>query len=163
MMTMTMIMIIVQEGGKMVTTPLHLALQDLRLHLVAGKNFFLHINVCLRILFKYQTQLLVAPWYSSPLSSLYLSLYTMAYVVSSLSLSPGILPSCHLYTAHQELPGLLLSSDPLPLRSDIFFLRLNLYPSKEASKIKHRKNCESCPTQVTWKVKFTCQICLSCL
>ena len=20
--------------------------------------------------------------------------------------------------------------------------------------IKHRKNCESCPTQVTWKVKF---------
>ena len=44
-MTMTMIMIIVQEGGKMVTTPLHLALQDLRLHLVAGKNFLLHINV----------------------------------------------------------------------------------------------------------------------
>ena len=28
---------------------------------------------------------------------------------------------------------------------------------------KHRKNCKSCPTQVTWKVKFKCQICLSCL
>ena len=27
--------------------------------------------------------------------------------------------------------------------------------------IKHRKNCESCPTQVAWKVKFKCQICLS--
>ena len=30
-------------------------------------------------------------------------------------------------------------------------------------KAKHRKNCESYPTQVTWKVKFKCQICLSCL
>ena len=29
--------------------------------------------------------------------------------------------------------------------------------------LKHRKNCESCPTQVTWKVKFKCQISLSCL
>ena len=29
--------------------------------------------------------------------------------------------------------------------------------------LKHRKNCESCPTQVIWKVKFKCQICLSCL
>jgi len=29
--------------------------------------------------------------------------------------------------------------------------------------IKHCKNCESCPLQVTWKVKFKCQICLSCL
>merc|ERR1719204_1025869 len=28
---------------------------------------------------------------------------------------------------------------------------------------KHRKNCESCPSQVTWKAKFKCQICLSCL
>ena len=26
---------------------------------------------------------------------------------------------------------------------------------------KYRKNCESCPTQVTWKVKFKCQFCLS--
>ena len=30
-------------------------------------------------------------------------------------------------------------------------------------KAKHRKSCESCPTHVTWKVKFKCQICLSCL
>ena len=29
--------------------------------------------------------------------------------------------------------------------------------------IKHRKNCESCPTQFTWKIKFKCQICLSVL
>ena len=28
---------------------------------------------------------------------------------------------------------------------------------------KHSKNCESCPTQVTWKVKFECLFCLSCL
>ena len=28
---------------------------------------------------------------------------------------------------------------------------------------KHRKNCEGCPTKVTWKVKFKCQICLPCL
>ena len=28
---------------------------------------------------------------------------------------------------------------------------------------KHRKNCKSCPTQVTWKIKFKCQICLFCL
>ena len=28
---------------------------------------------------------------------------------------------------------------------------------------KHPKNCESCPSQVTWKAKFKCQICLSCL
>ena len=27
--------------------------------------------------------------------------------------------------------------------------------------MRHRKNCESCPTQVAWKVKFKCQICLS--
>ena len=26
-----------------------------------------------------------------------------------------------------------------------------------------RKNCESCPSQITWKVKFKCQISLSCL
>ena len=26
---------------------------------------------------------------------------------------------------------------------------------------KHRKNCESWPTQVTWKVKLECQFCLS--
>ena len=26
--------------------------------------------------------------------------------------------------------------------------------------IKHRKNCESCPTQVTWKIKSKSQICL---
>ena len=26
--------------------------------------------------------------------------------------------------------------------------------------IKYSKNCESCPTQVTWKVKFKCQFCL---
>ena len=30
-------------------------------------------------------------------------------------------------------------------------------------KQKHRKNCESCPSQVTWKVKIKCQICVSCL
>ena len=29
--------------------------------------------------------------------------------------------------------------------------------------IKHCNNCESCPLQVTRKVKFKCQICLSCL
>ena len=29
------------------------------------------------------------------------------------------------------------------------------------TKSKHRKNPESCPTQVTWKIKFRCQICLS--
>ena len=28
---------------------------------------------------------------------------------------------------------------------------------------KHRKNCKRCPTQVTWKVKFKCQFCLSWL
>ena len=28
---------------------------------------------------------------------------------------------------------------------------------------KHRKNCDSCPTKVTWKVKLECQFCLSCL
>ena len=27
---------------------------------------------------------------------------------------------------------------------------------------KHRKYCESSPTQVTWKVNFKCQFCLSC-
>ena len=27
---------------------------------------------------------------------------------------------------------------------------------------KHRKNCKSCPTQLIWKVKFKCRICLSC-
>ena len=27
--------------------------------------------------------------------------------------------------------------------------------------IKHHKICERCPPQVTWKVKFKCQICLS--
>ena len=29
--------------------------------------------------------------------------------------------------------------------------------------LKHRNNCESCPSQVTWKIKFKCQICLSSL
>ena len=33
----------------------------------------------------------------------------------------------------------------------------------QKNKYKHRKNCESCPTQVTWKIKFKCQICLSSL
>ena len=28
---------------------------------------------------------------------------------------------------------------------------------------KHRKNCESCPSQVTWKVKIKYQICMSVL
>ena len=28
---------------------------------------------------------------------------------------------------------------------------------------KHHKNCESCQSHVTWKVKFKCQFCLSCL
>ena len=28
--------------------------------------------------------------------------------------------------------------------------------------LKSRKNCESCWSQVTWKVKFECQFCLSC-
>ena len=27
---------------------------------------------------------------------------------------------------------------------------------------KHCKNCESCPTQVTWKINFKCPSCLSC-
>ena len=31
------------------------------------------------------------------------------------------------------------------------------------SEVKHRRNCKSCPTQVTWKIKFWCQICLCCL
>ena len=30
-------------------------------------------------------------------------------------------------------------------------------------RIKHRKNCEICPTQVTWKSMLECQLCLSCL
>ena len=30
------------------------------------------------------------------------------------------------------------------------------------SEYKHRKNCESCQSQVTWKVKFKCRFCLSC-
>ena len=29
--------------------------------------------------------------------------------------------------------------------------------------IKQSKICKRCPTQVTWKVKFKCQFCLSCL
>ena len=29
--------------------------------------------------------------------------------------------------------------------------------------LKHRNTCESCPSQVTWKIKFKCQICLSSL
>ena len=33
------------------------------------------------------------------------------------------------------------------------------YPDEE--KEKHRKNCESCLSQVTWKVKFKCQFRLS--
>ena len=32
--------------------------------------------------------------------------------------------------------------------------------NKYSYKTKHSKNCESCPTQVTWKVKFKCKICL---
>ena len=28
---------------------------------------------------------------------------------------------------------------------------------------EHQKNCESCQSQATWKVKFKCQFCLSCL
>ena len=27
---------------------------------------------------------------------------------------------------------------------------------------KHRKNCESCPTKVTWKVKFVRSVCPVC-
>ena len=34
---------------------------------------------------------------------------------------------------------------------------------KHKEMLKHRKNCESCPTKVTRKIKFKCQICLSCL
>ena len=32
-----------------------------------------------------------------------------------------------------------------------------------SKKSKRRKNWESCPTEVTWKNKFKCQLCLSCL
>ena len=34
---------------------------------------------------------------------------------------------------------------------------------KHKEMLKHRKNCESCPTKVTRKIKFKCQIFLSCL
>jgi len=40
-----------------------------------------------------------------------------------------------------------------PIWDIIFFP----HPVKEHLLRKHRKNCESCPTQVTWKVKFICQ------
>ena len=26
--------------------------------------------------------------------------------------------------------------------------------------LKHRKNCERCPSEIIWKIKFKCQICL---
>ena len=32
-----------------------------------------------------------------------------------------------------------------------------------SKKSKRRKNWESCPTEVTWKIKFKCQLFLSCL
>ena len=35
--------------------------------------------------------------------------------------------------------------------------------NKINQKIKHCKNCERCPTQVPWKVKFKCQSCFSCV
>ena len=31
------------------------------------------------------------------------------------------------------------------------------------AQVKHRKNCECCPTEVTWKFKFKCWLCPSCL
>ena len=34
---------------------------------------------------------------------------------------------------------------------------------KQCPETKHHKNCESCLLQVTWKIKFQCQICLSWL
>ena len=52
----------------------------------------------------------------------------------------------------------------LKVRNGPFFPRATIGPLKKfGSNRKHRKNCESCPTQVTWKVKFKSQICLSCL
>ena len=121
-------MIIVQEGGKMVTTPLHLALQDLRLHLVAGKNFFLHINVCLRILFKYQTQLLLAPSVFLPLIFsvpfiVYHDIYSIIIVIipryssllSSLYRAPGApWPPTFLRPPPTEVKRLFLAIESLP-------------------------------------------------
>ena len=44
-----------------------------------------------------------------------------------------------------------------------FHLNFHLKNGKKHENNKHRKNCESCPTQVTWKVKFKCKFCRSCL
>ena len=45
----------------------------------------------------------------------------------------------------------------------VYIDRLKLSETIATGRQKHCKNCESCSTQVTWKVKFKCQICLSCL
>ena len=36
-----------------------------------------------------------------------------------------------------------------------------LRKSQENLKLNIEENCKSCPAQVTWKIKFKCQICLS--
>ena len=38
---------------------------------------------------------------------------------------------------------------------------MDTYILADTNKVKHRKNCESCQSQVTWKVKFKCPV-LSC-
>ena len=43
------------------------------------------------------------------------------------------------------------------------FMRTYMVSRWFAVRRKQRKNCELCPTQITWKVKSKCQICLYCL
>ena len=38
---------------------------------------------------------------------------------------------------------------------------MDTYILADTNKVKHRKNCESCQSKVTWKVKFE-QGCISC-
>ena len=63
----------------------------------------------------------------------------------------GKIGRCH-YSA--TLPSLFLGHKRLLKNVGIKF-------TSQAN--KHCKKCESCPTQVTWKVKFKCQIYLSSL
>ena len=54
-----------------------------------------------------------------------------------------------------SLKSFVLHQDKTPINQTI--------PGKKHCYLKHCKNCESCPAQVTWKVNFKCQICLSCV
>ena len=45
---------------------------------------------------------------------------------------------------------------------NVNFTSFHILNYREVSK-KHRKNCESYPSQLIWDIKFKCQFCLSCL